>query len=227
MSKSTLQTLDRGLQALDVIGGRGGGIAIAELAGALDVHRTIAYRIVATLEAHGLVARKEDGQIYLGVGLLRLASGFQPHLRARAQPLLDDLANATAATAFISLAEGDDCAALMEAEPDSGVLRVGYRVGSRHPLTIGAAGIAILAGRPARADDSDAVIEARAAGYSVSRGELQAGAVGVASPIFSGARHRPDFEASVGVVALADLDIERSRRAVTSCAAELARLLRE
>ncbi len=60
---STLQTLDRGLRALDVVAQSAAGISVADLARELDVHRAICYRIVATLEAHGLVARTADGRI--------------------------------------------------------------------------------------------------------------------------------------------------------------------
>ncbi|HEV7787535.1 MAG TPA: helix-turn-helix domain-containing protein, partial [Pseudonocardia sp.] len=48
---STLQTLDRGLSVLELVSQRPAGVSVAELAAALDVHRAICYRIVATLEA--------------------------------------------------------------------------------------------------------------------------------------------------------------------------------
>ena len=57
---NTLQTLDRGLQVLALIATRAGGWSIAELAAELDVHRAIAYRLVATLEQHGLIARLKN-----------------------------------------------------------------------------------------------------------------------------------------------------------------------
>ncbi|EWH00488.1 IclR family transcriptional regulator, partial [Halomonas sp. BC04] len=144
---TTLQTLDRGLSALELIAEHSEGITIAELARQLDVHRAIAYRLVATLESHSLITRTAEGPIRLGAGIALLASRFEPQLRAVAQPLLQALAKATRATAFISVAQGEECVVLMVAEPDEGLLRVGYRVGSRHPLSQGAAGIAILAGR--------------------------------------------------------------------------------
>ena len=180
---TTLQTLDRGLRALEIVAEHAEGISVAELAERLDVHRAIAYRIVTTLEQHGLVARSAEGPLRLGAGISLLAARFEPQLRAVAQPLLQALAKATRATAFVSVAQGEECVVILVAEPDEGLLRVGYRVGSRHPLSLGAAGIAILAGRPPRADDSEAVRQARSDGYSLTRGQLQLGAVGVASPV--------------------------------------------
>lgn len=221
---TTLQTLDRGLSALALIAEHSEGMTIAELARQLDVHRAIAYRIVATLESHALVTRTTEGPIRLGAGVALLASRFEPQLRAVAQPLLQALAKATRATAFISVAQGEECVVILVAEPDEGLLRVGYRVGSRHPLTLGAAGIAILAGRPPRKDDSEAVRQARTDGFSLTRGQLQRGAVGVASAIAT-PQFRAGVEACIGVVAMDDLDTERASHEVVTHARHLAELI--
>ncbi|PMR74656.1 IclR family transcriptional regulator [Billgrantia endophytica] len=221
---TTLQTLDRGLLALEIVSEHIEGIAIAELAEKLDVHRAIAYRIVTTLEQHALITRTAEGPVRLGAGIALLASRFEPQLRSVAQPLLQALAKATRATAFISIAQGEECVVIMVAEPDEGLLRVGYRVGSRHPLTLGAAGIAILAARPPQEEDSDAVRQARKEGYSLTRGQLQRGAVGVASAIAT-PRLRGGIEACVGVVAMDDLDTERATHEVVTHAQRLAELI--
>ncbi|MDY7116078.1 helix-turn-helix domain-containing protein [Halomonas sp. SSL-5] len=221
---TTLQTLDRGLTALEIIAERAEGLSVAELAERLEVHRAIAYRIVATLEGHGLVVRGKEGGLRLGAGVALLAGHFQPQLRRVAQPLLERLAYQARATAFVSVAEGDEAVVILVAEPDEGLLRVGYRLGSRHPLSQGAAGLAILAGRAARPNDAEALREARRQGYSLTRGQLQKGAVGVASPIVS---RSPEagLESCVGVVAMEDLDVERAATAVMACARQLAALL--
>lgn len=221
---TTLQTLDRGLRALEIVAEHAEGVTVAELAEHLAVHRAIAYRIVTTLEGHGLITRTREGPVRLGAGISLLASRFEPQLRAVAQPLLQALARATRATAFISVAQGEECVVIMEAEPEEGLLRVGYRVGSRHPLTRGAAGIAILSARPPQPDDDEAVRQARADGFSLTRGQLQRGAVGVASAIAS-SQVRPGVEACVGVVAMEDLDTETASREVKAYARRLAELL--
>ena len=92
-------------------------------------------------------------------------------------------------------------------------------------MTAGAAGIAILAARPAAASDGDAVKEARRLGYSLTRGELQKGAVGIASALLGTAAAPLPFEACVGVVAMEDLDSARCARLVTACARALAAAL--
>jgi DNA-binding IclR family transcriptional regulator len=220
---NTLQTLDRGLAALKIIAGQAEGITVAALAAELQVHRAIAYRLVATLEGHGLVARAGDGALFLGGGIQALATHFAPQFRRIAEPLMQRLASETQATAFISAAEGDECVVIMVVEPEHGVLRVSYRVGSRHPLNRGAAGIAILAGRPEAPDDSETVRQARRDGYCVTRGQLQRGAVGVASAINGPSQKTQGLELCLGVVAMDDLDEERAIACLRERVAELRR----
>lgn len=223
--QNTLQTLDRGLRTLTLVSQQAAGMSIAELAGQLGVHRAIAYRLVTTLEAHGLIVRSVRGTLHLGPGLLALASRFEPQFRAVAQPTLQTLANETRAAAFISVPQGDECVAIMVAEPEGGVLRVTYRVGSRHPLTLGAAGIAILAGRPERSDDPASVRQARKNGFSVTQGQLQRGAIGIAYPLHDLGQDATWFEASLGVVTVGEADIPRLSNMVGTHARRLRVLL--
>lgn len=112
-------------------------------------------------------------------------------------------------------------------EPQSLDLRMSYRIGSRHAIDTGAAGIAILAARPASAD-LPAVKQARKQGYSITHGELQKGAVGIACAIQQAGAlgSRSAFlEACVGVVAMEDLDTPACAKRVMDCASELAKAL--
>ena len=219
---NTLQTLDRGLQALTIISQHEDGLSVGTLAEMLGIHRAIGYRLVSTLEANGLTWRDQEGQLRLGTGLLTLASRFEPQLCSVARPLLHRLAQDTRAAAFVSIPEGNECVAILVAEPEQGVLRIAYRVGSRHPLAVGAAGIAILAGRPEQPGEADAVLKARSDGFSVTRDQLQQGAVGVAAPVRVNDCASVGLEASMGVVAFGDLDLALAIPAVVGCARQLA-----
>jgi len=222
----TLQTLQRGLDALGLIADHPDGISIAQLAEHLSVDRAIAYRIVATLEQDGFVTRGLGGTLHLGGAILALAFRVEPHLKAYATPSLEMLASRTRATAFLSVARGVEAEAVLVCEADAGVIRVGYRAGSRHPLDRGAAGIAILAGRPETSGDPDAVRLARNQGYSLTRGQLQKGAVGIAAPLHLANPKHAGLEACVGVVALDDLDVDAVSPAVMACAQEVSELLK-
>lgn len=221
-----VQTLDRGLQALSIISLSPDGLTVAELAVRMGLHRAITYRLVRTLELHRLVMKGPGGRAILGPGLLPLSSRFAPHLRSIARPLLQELSHQVQASAFISIAEGNDCVPIDVVDADSSILHVTYRIGSRHPLTLGAAGVAILSGRPPAEHDSEVVRQARREGVSVSIGQIQPGAVGVASPLLLPGGQFNGIEASVGVVALNNLDVEKSRSSVLQCANALSELLK-
>lgn len=147
-----------------------------------------------------------------------LAARFEPQLRAVAQPRLAALAKDTGATSFLTVAQGAECVVIAVAEPEHGAFRVGYRLGGRHSIHAGAAGIAILSGRPEQPTDPEAVRCARRDGFSVTRGELQTGAVGVASPLRRPGAGEAAVEACVGVVAMEDLDVERAALLTRRCA---------
>lgn len=221
MSSGKLQTLDRGMALLMAVARSEGGLKIAELADQLGLHRAIAYRIVSTLADHGMLTRLSDGRIVLGSGAIVLGAHAEGSLRALARPVVERLAESSGSTAFLSMAQGEECVAILTEEPRDAFINIHYRVGSRHPVSRGAAGLAILAARPERPDDPEAVRQARRDGYSVTRGELQKGAMGISSPVRVS---RPGFaalECSIGLVALDTLDIGPVSAAVQSAARDL------
>ncbi|MFD2740051.1 IclR family transcriptional regulator [Sulfitobacter aestuarii] len=225
MDTNRLQTLDRGMLALQIVAQAPRGISVADLARELDVARAAAYRIVATLEDHAMLHRDGTGRIRLGSGTLVLAAQFDTGLRGIARPIVEKLAAKTQATAFVSVAHGRQCTAILTVESDRPFINIAYRAGVRHPLDRGAAGIAILAGRPEAAEDSDEIREARRLGYSLTRGQLQPGAVGVSSPVPLSPDLHPGLECSIGVVAMEDLDVANAAQAAMRAAGELAALM--
>lgn len=205
----TAQTLDRGLRLLTLVADAPSGLTVSEAAARLGVGRAVIYRLAATLAAHGMLRRDSSGRLRLGVGVLHLARRAQPLVADAARPALRALAERVGATAHLTVAEGNEAVALVVVEPSWTQFHVAYRTGSRHPLQLGAAGRAILAGRAGGTD------------WVESTGELQPGAYGVAAPV-------PGVEgmaASVGVVALAPLGAEVGPL-VISAAAAVARALR-
>jgi DNA-binding IclR family transcriptional regulator len=207
MAAETSQTLDRGLRVLDVLAASPDGLTVTELSARLEVNRTVVYRLVSTLEQHALVRRGSQGRVHVGLGVLHLASAVQPVLRDLALPVLRALAEAVGCTAHLTVADGDEALALAVVEPSWTDFHVSYRVGSRHPLGLGAAGKAILLGR-----------ESGAAPFAVTTGELQPGARGLAAPV----RGVDGLEASVGIVTLGELDEPEVGRHVAAAAADLA-----
>lgn len=207
----TSQTLDRGLRALEELADAPMGLTVTELADHLGVNRTIVYRLLATLEMHGLARRDAAGRARLGIGVLALARRVQPLLRDAAAIPLRRLAEEVGATAHLTVVDGTEALAVAVVEPTWTDYHVAYRVGSRHALDRGAAGRAIVAYR----DNGTKT-------YIVTQGELQVGAFGIAAPLVD----VPGIEASVGVISFGELDPARTGPRIVRAAAEVAKALR-
>ena len=218
MAAETSQTLDRGLRVLTELAGSPGGLTVTELAAAIGVNRTVVYRLVSTLEQHALLRRDRRGRLHLGLGVLHLATAVQPVLRDVASPVLRTLAEQVGCTAHLTVADGDEALALAVIEPSWTDFHVSYRVGARHPLSRGAAGRAILLGRGEPAATEGVGRDDAAASYVATTGELQPGARGLAAPVVG----VDGLEASLGIVTLDDLDVERLGPVVADAAAQLA-----
>lgn len=209
MVAETSQTFDRGLRILRLLAESEQPLTLSEIAASVGLNRTIAYRLVATLEQHHLARRDDAGRVHAGLGVLQLAGGVQRVLRTAATPVLRSLSQEVGATAHLTVADGSEALAVAVVEPTWTDFHVAYRVGARHRLDRGAAGRAILLGRAPLPGGP---------GYVTSAGELQPGAYGVAAPVLAGV----GVEASVGVVALSDLDADRVGPKVAAAAREVA-----
>ncbi|WP_221623211.1 IclR family transcriptional regulator [Micromonospora globispora] len=177
------QTLARGLRALEYVATSTHGVTVQDVSAELGVHRTIAYRLLATLAEFRLIARSADGRFRAGSGLTALAQGVQRGLRDLAEPLLRRLSREAEATVALLVEEGDEAVAVLVVEPPTTSYHLTFRTGSRHPIERGAAGVALLAGRPATLGEPESVSLARGRGYAMTHGEVEPGAYGVAAPL--------------------------------------------
>src|SRR5690625_2072660 len=101
------QTLARGLAALEILAEAESPLSISELAEALGVHRSNAYRLLRTLEEYRFVLRDETGQIRLGPRLAALARGSVESIQTLTLPHLTKLANQLQLTSFVTLLDSD------------------------------------------------------------------------------------------------------------------------
>ncbi|MER5719718.1 helix-turn-helix domain-containing protein [Streptomyces sp. NPDC002132] len=215
MTAETSQTLDRGLKVLKLLADTDHGLTVTELSNKLGVNRTVVYRLLATLEQHALVRRDLGGRARVGLGVLRLGRQVHPLVREAALPALRALAEDIGATAHLTLVDGAEALAVAVVEPTWTDYHVAYRAGFRHPLDRGAAGKAILAARQRAGGGAGP-------GYTLTHGELEAGASGAAAPLLG----VTGVEGSVGVVMLTDAVPERVGQRVVDAAREVAEALR-
>ena len=204
------QTLSRGIRILEVLADARGPLTIDEIATRLGVHRSIAYRLLRTLEDHGLVTRDAAGAVSLGARMAALAAGVAHDLQAEALPELTAIANELGMTCFLAVLDGAECITLASVEPRHAVASVAQRPGARHPVTVGAPGKAILAQLPTAEWPADApaslpadVAATGERGYATSHDEVIPTVQSVAVPLVL----RGQRPAAIAVVHVAtDLD---------------------
>jgi IclR family KDG regulon transcriptional repressor len=190
--------LQRAVELLARLGEDPAPGTVAELAGEAGVPMSTAYRLLAELEAHGLVARGPDRSVALGTRLVALGrraeAGLQERLVAPAAGLMEELSHRVGETVILSAPCGLEAIMLHAVETERHSVRLSYPSFRRAPMHRGASGKVLAAylepaelerllaatDRPELVDEL-AVI--RAAGYAFTAGELDADAAAVAAPI--------------------------------------------
>jgi DNA-binding IclR family transcriptional regulator len=144
------RTLARGLQVLDAILAAGPeGLRVVDMCRATGLERATVYRLLATLTQGGYVGRQGRFRYGVGTRLARLHQGPQlTSLAARLQPVLARVSGACGDAAFAVVRDGplSHCIARQVGTHPVQILVI--EVGTRQPLGVGAAGLALLAALP-------------------------------------------------------------------------------
>lgn len=199
-----VQSVDRALRILEILA-RSGESGVTEIASALDVHKSTAFRLVATLEQHRLVEQVEGrGKYRLGVGLLRLAGATSARLDVvqEARPLCKQLAAATGETVNLATLSGHSALYLDQVAGPS-ALQPHNWVGQHIPLHATSNGKVLMAWlQPAELGELLGRMPAytgttittktrlkrelesvREQGYAVAVDELEVGLTAIAAPV--------------------------------------------
>ncbi|GAA1869283.1 hypothetical protein GCM10009813_32370 [Brevibacterium marinum] len=176
------QTLERALDALQLLAD-GRQRTSKELAEELDLHRSIVYRILRTLEDYSLVARSADGRFRVGLGMTALAKSGIGDLEIEIVAVLQELSNVTSATAIFCARQRNDAVVLSSTRPLQSPASVAVRTGSRFPVDTSAPGLALLSLQPPSDEDVDEVALARQTGYVHTKGTPFVGLEAVASSV--------------------------------------------
>jgi DNA-binding IclR family transcriptional regulator len=199
-----VQSVDRALGILEVLA-RTGESGVTELAVELGVHKSTAFRLVATLEAHRLVEQTSDrGRYRLGMGILRLAGATTARLDLvqEARPIARQLAADTGETVNIAVL-AESSALYLDQVAGSSALQPHNWVGQHIPLHATSNGKVLLSGLDestleatlgklasytphtitGRAKFRDELVRVRDQGYAVAVDELEIGLTAVAAPI--------------------------------------------
>ncbi|MFF0223378.1 IclR family transcriptional regulator [Streptomyces sp. NPDC004629] len=174
---------------------------VRELVEASGLAKTTVVRLVRTLEESGLLRQRGDGRTMPGPTLLRWARQAQAvwRLPPEAVQAIEDLSLASGGEAIHLYVRQQQARMCIARHEGTRSLRHVVRVGEAMPLWSGAASHVLLS--QADPGDVEAVArlaphdgwevtlrerarEAAARGWSVSRGEREAGVCGVAAPVF-------------------------------------------
>jgi DNA-binding IclR family transcriptional regulator len=205
-SAAPVQSVDRALTILELLA-HDGESSVTQIAGGLGVHKSTAFRLLATLEAHRLVEQVNDrGRYRLGVGNLRLAGATTARLDvvSEARPVCRQLAADTGETVNITVLS-DTSALYLDQQAGSSALQSHNWVGQRIPLHATSNG-KVLISELSESDLAEALpdlprftdqtitsrrrlveelAEVRRTGYALAVDELENGLTAAAAPIRS------------------------------------------
>ncbi|MDO8186547.1 IclR family transcriptional regulator [Conexibacter sp. JD483] len=197
-----IQSVERALRILRAFTEPGQRLTVAELARRLDVHKSTASRLAATLVSAGFLERGgENDPLVLGPQLVRLGrlavSGRS--LPEIARPVMDELAAQLGETVTLSVPDAGQALTIGQSE---GTFAVGLQnwLGKRAPLhatsdgkVLLAFGAATLPAGELSARTPDTIVDRaaldaelaqlRERGWGSSRGDFELGLNGVAAPI--------------------------------------------
>lgn len=141
-----VQSLDRAIALLDLVAGSN-GLSLTEVAEAAALPPSTCYRILATLQRHGMVEFETGGQLWhVGVESFRIGSAFlrRRKIAERGRDALQALVDRCGETANLAIADEDSVVFVSQVETHEPI-RAFFRPGTRSPIHASGIGKAILA----------------------------------------------------------------------------------
>jgi IclR family transcriptional regulator, acetate operon repressor len=201
-----VQSVDRAVTTMEILA-REGWAGVSEIARELGIHKSTAYRLLATLERRGLVEQHDQTQQYrLGFALVAMAGSVRSSLdlvRA-ARPACDRLARTCHETVNLAVLEGPEVVNIEHVNHSGRRVSVDW-LGSHTALHCTSSGKVFLAYAdpelraellgdaplerftPATVTEPDTLQRelerARARGFATTSGEIEEGLNAVAAPV--------------------------------------------
>lgn len=202
------QTVSRAIAILKIFDRNRRELGITEIAKAVDLPKTIVFRLIQTLKQHDLLEQNPETAKYrIGFGAFEIGNLFKSAtLESESAPIMRQLVDQTGHTAQLAVLHRDEMIIVGRTE-GRGPVKYGVSVGEKRPLHSSAVGKAVLS--VMNEQDVDALIgetglkrktprtivdqrefkadlmQTRARGYSVNWEENTVGVASVAAPIAS------------------------------------------
>lgn len=204
-STASIQSVDRAVSIMELLASQGAA-RVTDLAGALGIHKSTAFRILSTLEARGLVDQDGDRGLYrLGFGIVRLAGATtaQLDLSQESRAVCERLAHDLGETVNVAVLDQGWATNISQVRGRPAIASHNW-VGQRTPLHATSSGKVLLAFQPDA--EREAVVsgelerftdhtitdseelrkvlaDVRAQGWASTSEELEVGLNAVAAPI--------------------------------------------
>jgi len=203
--------LHRGLKILEILGASEAPMSLSDIARAMELSRSSAFRLVYTLRQMEFIREAEQANTFtLGARVLNLGFAYlnQQPIADIARPILADLRDETGVSTHLSVLEGDDVLYLVSHQARTGYVS-NMRTGTRTQAYASAIGWCLLGGlsdtdlgkfaarqawqsftehTPTDGPSLSArVVGVRNTGFVISRGFREPGGSSVAVPVFDNA----------------------------------------
>lgn len=229
--------LQKGLEILELLAPSSRPMSTADISAALGRSISEIFRMLQVLEAHGYIARSDEG--FRVTNRLFMLGMAQPPIRDlldRALPAMRALADRLQQSCHLAMRSGDEMVVVANVQ-SPGLLGFAVRMGYRRPLVLSASGNVLLACQPA-IDEDWAAAEADRRGLAPAallaslREVGRVGHVAMPSPMLNAIidLSAPVLQGGVAIAALtvpfvhgpgATLGVEEARAALLAVTREL------
>jgi len=203
-----LQSLDRAVSVLEVLGQSDTPLSLAEICQRMSLHKSTAHRSLMVLERSALIERTQENRFRLGLKLYELGNRAveQIDLRARVQPFFRRLAMQVGETVHLSVLQKTSVVYLDKVEPNRRVC-MSSKIGTSNPVYCTSMGKAMLAFQPEEVIEQiiakirfvrytpktlssrellmKALERVRRRGYAIDDEEIELGVRCVGAPVFN------------------------------------------
>lgn len=204
----SVQSLDRAIAILKRVA-EADGLSLSEIAAAMEQAPSTVYRVLITLQKHGIVEFDEKNQLwFVGLEAFRIGSTFlgRTSMVEQSRPVMQALMAQTGETANLAILDGGEVIFVSQVETHEPI-RAFFRPGTRGPAHASGIGKALLAFLPQRRVDHivrdkglarftertiaepgrlvEELEQTRARGWAVDDEERTVGMRCIAAPIFN------------------------------------------
>lgn len=145
-ARSELQSVSNAIRVLEALDATHPEMGVTDLAKHLNLHKSIVFRLLKTLEAHGWIRQQPNRKYTLSLRAFEIGYRVVSRmgLGLEIQPLLEELAQRTAETVNVGVRDGKDIIYINKVT-SAKVLRVEAQLGVRMPAHCTAMGKILLA----------------------------------------------------------------------------------